>query len=1228
MRYGDLIAFEPIDSIKVLTEADDADLAKRDVETFFISPQMRRMLGRQLFSHLSLDGSADTKGILVVANYGTGKTHLMATISAVVERADLRPSLTDAEVAEEVKPLAGRFRVIRAEIGATTMGLRDIVCGELERGLQQLGVEFSFPALDEVSNTKDSLVDMMAQFEVVEPERGLLFVLDELLDYLRSRRDVELTLDLAFLREIGEICRSTRFRFIAGIQEALFDNPRFASASESVRRVRDRFEQVRISREDVSYVVQERLLRKTSEQKEQIREHLQRFTPAFDGMTERLEEFVDLFPLHPAYLRTFERVTLVEKRRVLTTLSNAMRELIDSAVPDTTPGLICYDGYRAELAEDLSNRAVPEVAEVLDRSEVLREKLERALPRREDVAIALRIVDGLAVHRLTTEDIYVPIGVTVEELRDDLCLLPADVPELNASFIGATLETIVEEMIKAVSGQFLSRNEENGQLYLDVRKDIDYDRRIEERVAHLDGDRLDDAYFRALEEVLAQTDQPWVASYRIWRYELPWRSKNVTRTGYLFMGAPNQRSTAQPPQDFYIYFIQPYDPPRFADGQRADETFIRLADPDEDFTAALRRYAGAKALASEAGEQHRVVYKEKQAGALKDMASWLRENMASAFTVTYRGERKPLGAWLQGVAGTRSTVKAQIDAIAAAVLAPHFEARYPNYPSFTVEITRDTLEITVQQAIAQIVTRRTTTLGTKVLASLGLIDGDGVVVTDGAYAQNLLRQLAASEGQAVNRDVLLQERDPGVWTWGPWHLEPAWLAVVAAALSQLGQLEIGFADRRIDALGLDALAGMPIEELEGISHVAPPKALPVVTLRSVASLLGIAAGAIPESGVNEAIVRQILTAAQEMLGRVVVAEQGVAAGIQLWGALVVDRQAQRVQRLTALKSLLEDVRTRNSVGKMNRIAIGDEVLEDARNGWRELVWIETAQRAHSRLSAASEYVNVANAAFGASDALAEDAASLREEVLALFRADPIEPTAVADVNGATEQLRRRYREAAAQAHRRDRLDAAGEKRKREILTSDAYTDLEHLSTVKLLPDVNFASLKQRLLEIQSCPGFDERRLEEQVRCPDCGYEPRASVGPSALARVDQIGHDLLKLRGEWQASLRDSLREEQLAENITLLEADEREHIQAFADSGVLPSPIDGAFVEALNQVLRGFEVRKITGAELFAAIFPESAPATIETLGQRFRAFLERLQADVEVEKLRIVPTSDEPSS
>src|SRR5207247_2730184 len=106
---------------------------------------------------------------------------------------------------------------------------------------------------------------------------------------------------------------------------------------------KDRFEQVRIAREDVAYVVSERLLRKDAKQKAHIREHLQRFAKLYGSMNERMDEFVRLFPVHPAYLDTFERVYVAEKREVLKTLSGAMKRLVQQDVPKGEPGLIAYD---------------------------------------------------------------------------------------------------------------------------------------------------------------------------------------------------------------------------------------------------------------------------------------------------------------------------------------------------------------------------------------------------------------------------------------------------------------------------------------------------------------------------------------------------------------------------------------------------------------------------------------------------------------------------------------------------------------------------------------------------------------------------------------------------------------------------------------------------------------------------------------------------------------------
>ena len=64
----------------------------------------------------------------------------------------------------------------------------------------------------------------------------------------------------------------------------------------------------------MKFVVAERLLKKTAEQQARIREYLTPFARFYGHMNERMDEFVRLFPVHPDYIDTFERITAVEKR--------------------------------------------------------------------------------------------------------------------------------------------------------------------------------------------------------------------------------------------------------------------------------------------------------------------------------------------------------------------------------------------------------------------------------------------------------------------------------------------------------------------------------------------------------------------------------------------------------------------------------------------------------------------------------------------------------------------------------------------------------------------------------------------------------------------------------------------------------------------------------------------------------------------------------------------------
>ncbi len=86
MKYGDLIQFEPIESVVQVRAADEPAAAQRLVKTYVISEEMAKKLVALVFPQLEFDtASGLIKGLLVVGNYGTGKSHLMSLISALAE---------------------------------------------------------------------------------------------------------------------------------------------------------------------------------------------------------------------------------------------------------------------------------------------------------------------------------------------------------------------------------------------------------------------------------------------------------------------------------------------------------------------------------------------------------------------------------------------------------------------------------------------------------------------------------------------------------------------------------------------------------------------------------------------------------------------------------------------------------------------------------------------------------------------------------------------------------------------------------------------------------------------------------------------------------------------------------------------------------------------------------------------------------------------------------------
>ena len=1241
MLYRDIIQFDPIEAITQLRWADDQQHAGRLVQTYVISAHMADILDNVVIPQLQIDQPHDHKGILIVGNYGTGKSHLMAVISALAEYRGLADRLTNDSVRHAAAAIAGRFRVIRTEV-TSERSLCDSLLEEIETALENWGTPYQFPPADQITNNKDILIEAVAHFRQQYPDQGILLVVDELLDFLRSREERELIRDLSFLRELGEAAALAPFRFIGGVQETLFDNPRFAFVAEQLRRVRDRFEQVRIVREDIAYVVSERLLRKDDVQLASVTEHLRRFAPLYENMAERLPEFARLFPIHPAYIETFERVTVVEKRQVLQTISQAMRALLDETVPANAPGLVSYDHYWDQLRNNPSMRTLPGVIEVVEKSNVLEGRIKNAYTRKNYLPVALRIIHALSVHRLTTDDIYVPLGATAEELRDDL-LLHLPMPEQTADFLLNTVQVALKEILRTVSGQYITYNEANGQYYLDVKKDIDFDAKIQERGNLMGNDELNRYFFDALRQVLNLSDTTYVTGHRIWFYELPWTEKQVTRPGYLFFGPPDERSTAQPPRDFYVYVLPPFVAKEWQGDSQADELLLRFTGLDQSFKELVRRYAGARALGSESAT-HRETYLEKAAGRggyLSRIIKWLNENAPVHLQVQYEGVAQPVRAVL---AQTRSSASRSLpdllQLLAAHLLAPQFAETYPHYPAFSrlsQPISENGRAASAMEAVRALAGRGRTNLALAVLDGLGLLDNeDQVRPYASPYAQAYLQLLHAKpEGQVVNRGELLEVVGRGVG--GdiekdiPFQLEPEWTVTALLALVYNGDIVLNLGRQiRLDASSIEQAATMALADLSDFRFYGRPTTLPLGLWVEIFEGLDLPAGLIRDENSREEAVRRLQSVVQAELNRTAAAQGRIQQGLHLWNRslftdrrLVIEADGTVSSAATAAetlphdtfspplrqyKQMLETLSRFNTVGKLRNLRLTALEIRDGLAGRSALARADQLIQAVGQAQPLTTYLAEAQANMPDDVPWSAQAAAAQQRLLDELRKGAKGTTAVAipDLLRELQALKAGYVAAYAAAHRHSVLGPDEDAQRREMMTGARWQALKALVEIDLLaankPEMD--GWGQAVTHLRVCTAFHEGLLADSPTCT-CRFRPRDAASRPAGELLDLLDERLTGLVLRWQQALRDGLNSASAQASLNALTPAEKQPILQFLTQPDDDPAIPPGLAAIANQVLHGINALSIPAGDLLDALREGGMPCTVNDLQQRFNRYI-----------------------
>jgi hypothetical protein len=1219
MKYKDLLHFEPIQSVIKLTDADTPDIAATLVKNYVFSKKIKEDLTAIILRNLNTTPNYETKGIQIVGSYGTGKSHLMSVVSAIAENENLSDFLSDTTLKEAFSTIAGRYKVLRFEIG-NTKPLVEIVFDRLQTWLDQAGVDFQFDP-DSKKSWKSQIQEMLAAFEGKYPDAHFLLVIDELLEYLKGRTPNELNNDLMLLRQLGEACDNARFKFMFGVQELLYRSPEFQHQAEMLNKIEDRYQDLNINKDDVSYVVKERLLKKDLHQKQQIRTHLNQFSNLFEGINANLNEYVDLFPVHPAYINYFEKIRHGKSQREILKILSAKFDLLQNeTVPEDKPGLITYDSYWHDLADNPSMLTFPDIRAVKDKSEIIAEKINSYFsgPRASKKNLAQSIANALAI-RILCDDLDKRNGATAQSLKEDLCITIAGVED--AELLTAAIDNTAKQIISATAGQYVEQNPLNTEFHLRTEGGINISQIVKEyadQAIKREPKTANEYWYDFLQHALGISGPNYRTGFKIWQHSLEWIDKKSFRLGYIFFGNHNERSTTEPIQQFYLFFS-----PIFSDMERKngeDEVYFDFSGLSDIFRETICLYGAARAKEGSAPSNQKQLFKNEVETHFKRAAELFEKEFVEATRVIYQNESKPLGAYpLPGAGNTKEFLFSNV---AAKVLNPHFNNTFPHYPAFKdllQPLTKDNFKGRIESALSKILKpQQSNRDGDAILAGLGLWNGTNINRDHSRYADALLERLKKKgDGKVLNRDEVLESLwvNDNLWYAHDFGLEYQLQFVIMAALAFLGDLDIHWSgNKNLSATNINLLNELNEADYFTFQYVKAPQGLPVRPLKALFSGLGL-----PDFSVEldkPDTIAAIVTRAREMSERCVRVRADVAKGIACRQVLLLpEHETQKIKsELDVLASLLDGVQTYNTFGKLKAFKYTEEELTTAFAAFAHCKDIEKLAERAQKFEKLIGYLYTAQSYVVESDKPLYD--DIQREISRLGAVLlPGNEAEIKKYEALLNSLIDQYAEYYLNYYAKCRLSSPDSAIKERLLVSDPRRICDALSEADFINPVEYKNWLGALTSLKPAePGLTRARVKEE---PYQDFNPREYYGKPNFT-IRQLEEQLDQILTNWTEALRAVLGDPGMNEKLNLLAPHETALVTGFRDGNMsLTTENAPTLVQILHQLSQGIEKVEINGDELRSRLARPLAP---QDMIDTFTEFINEKCKGRERNKVRIL--------
>jgi hypothetical protein len=1219
MVYKELIHFEPISSVIKLVNAGELPIAETLVKTFVFSKKMKEDMQEIIIKNLIPNPTYETKGIQIVGSYGTGKSHLMALVSVISENADLLNHLAADDVKQSFQKIAGQYKVLRFEIG-TDKPLKDIVFAQLERYLSNQMIDFTFDDKS-LDSWKVEITKMMAAFEAKFPNHHFLIVIDELLEYLKGRKPTELNNDLMLLRQLGEACDNSRFKLMFGVQELLYRAPEFQFQAEMLNKIEDRYADLIITKEDVSFVVKERLLKKDIHQKEKIREHLLKFAHLFEGINTNLNEFVDLFPVHPNYISYFERIKHGKSQReILKVLSAKFEDLLEQQVPDKNLGLITYDTYWSDISQNPAMLTFPDIRTVKDKVEIIDDRIKNhftgARVNRKD--LAMKIANALAI-RILCDDLDKRNGANAQSLKEDLChtISSADDPEL----LLAAVESTAKQLVTATAGQYVDQDSISADFYIRTEGGINIPQLIRDyadEVIKRDSDQADQYYYDFLQYVLSLQQNTYRTGFKIWQHSLEWIDKKSFRLGYIFFGNPNERSTTEPIQQYYIFFC-----PIFSNINRndeADEVYFEMNGFSSDFKDTICLYGAAKAKEASAPSSQKLLFRSQIEEHLHKAISIFEKEYTDKTKVIHKGSAKTLKSYpLLGEGSTKDMIFGDV---ASRVLNKHFNDKFPHYPAFKdllQPLSKDNFDGRIKSALKKITTSgQPNRDGEAILSGLGLWSGQSIDTQNSKYADKIREKMRErGDGAVLNRsDIIYVHYAPhNLWYSVDFNIDHQLEFLVLSALAYKGDIEISWSGgRTLSATNIETLLSLNDEDFFTFQHIKEPQGIPVKNLKALFACLGLP-DLTSELDKPETITK-IITEAKNRVERVVRTKAVVAQRLRCRNiALLTDEKTQQIKtELDALSTMLDSIQSYNTYGKLKAFKYSEDELKKAFAAWPYCDAVKKLKEKADKFEKLVGYLYTAQSYVVESEKPLYDDINQAINNLGTVMSSG-QDADIKKYEALLNSLVDRYADYYLSHYTKCRLSASDARVKDRLMNSETKRICDIIKDSEFITATEYHNWINSITSLREADvTLTKSRVKEE---PYHDFNPREYYGKASY-NVHELEDQLNGILEKWINAMRSVFKDPSVQDNLELLKSGDRTLVEDFRNNKIEITADNAVNLRNLiSQLAQGIDKVEITledfRKQLNKPLTPQEA---IDTLTE----YINNLCAGKERGKVRII--------